>query len=148
MDLEINFYQCDDLISNSVAPLMMKVLNENKKALIIAADSIQMKEIDNSLWSYGKNKFIPHVVFSDKDFDLKRQPIVISDKEENFNEADYLVLTREVSEDFLKGFARVFYFYHSLDADKITDLFPKYKTIASKINSYKKSNSGWIKETK
>jgi DNA polymerase IIIc chi subunit len=151
MNIEISFYQCDETIAKSVAPLLLKVLDENKKALIVAEDQIQIKEIDASLWSYGKNKFIPHITIYDKefakDFDLKRQPIMISDKEENINEADYLVLTKEVSEGFLSKFSRVFYFYDPLNLDVAKKLAKKYKAKASKFESYKKENGKWIKDS-
>ena len=86
MSTEINFYQCDETLSRSIAPLLLKVLEEDKKALIFSSDQVRIKEIDDGLWVYGKNKFIPHITIFDKDFVLKRQPILISDKEENSNQ--------------------------------------------------------------
>lgn len=143
--IEVNFYQCDELIVKSVAPLLLKVLDENKKTLVIVDSLLQIKEMDDGLWSYGKNKFIPHVTVSDKDFDFKRQPIVISNKEENINDAEYLVFTREVSPDFLKKFSRSFYFYDVLNAAVTKGLAVKYKAVATKFDSYGKKDGKWIK---
>jgi DNA polymerase IIIc chi subunit len=141
MNIEISFYQCDETIAKSVAPLLLKVLDENKKALIVAEDQIQIKEIDASLWSYGKNKFIPHITIYDKDFSLERQPILISDKEENSNKADYLVFLDMPSEAFISKFSRVFYFFEESG-------LAQAKAVAKKIkptNSYKKSEGKWVK---
>jgi DNA polymerase IIIc chi subunit len=145
MVLEVNFYRCDETIVKSVAPLLLKVLDENKKTLVIVGSESQIKETDDSLWSYGKNKFIPHVTIFDKDFDFKRQPIVISNKEENINDAEYLVFTTEVSPSFLKNFSRSFYFYDLLNAELAKDLANKYKPIASKFESYGKVDGKWVK---
>ena len=111
MSQEINFYQVDETIIKALAPLLIKVLEEKKRAIIFCSNPNQIKEIDASLWSYGRNKFIPHVLNSDKDFDLKRQPIVITDCEKNENDANYLVFINDVSADFAKNFSRVFYFF-------------------------------------
>ena len=146
MASEINFYQCDETIVKSMAPLLLKVLEENKKAFIFTTNQARLKEIDDGLWSYGKNKFIPHVTISDKDFDLIRQPILISHKEENANKADYLVLTEDASDAFVAKFKRVFYFYNEANADDAKKLANKLQAIATQFNSYKKQEDGkWVK---
>ena len=124
---------------------MLKVIEEKKKALILAANQMQLKEIDDVLWSYGKNKFIPHITSADKGFDFKRQPIVISEKEENINDADYLVLTKEASQEFLSKFSRIFYFYDQLNVDEVKNVMQKYKKIVAKFESYKKQDGKWVK---
>lgn len=145
--MEINFYQCDESLVKSIAPLMLKILEENKKAFIFSSDSARTQEIDVGLWSYGKNKFIPHILISDKNFVLERQPILISDKEENSNKADYLVLMEEVSEDFISNFSRIFYFYDSLNLDAAKKTAKKYQKLATKFNSYKKEDLKWVKSS-
>lgn len=143
--MEINFYQCDESLTKSIAPLTLKILEEKKKALIFSKDASRLAEIDSGLWSYGKNKFIPHVTLDDKDFILERQPILLSNKEENSNKADYLILTEESSEAFLSNFSRVFYFFDALSLDAAKTAATKYKKIATKFNSYKKEDGKWVK---
>lgn len=135
MKSEINFYQVDETITKALAPLLIKVLEENKKALVFCANQAQIKEIDDSLWSYGRNKFIPHITVLDKDFILERQPIFITDKEENANKADYLVFLSEPSEVFVSKFKRVFHFFEGKSSAKIKP-----------TNSYKKVDGKWVKE--
>jgi DNA polymerase-3 subunit chi len=134
MKTEINFYQVDETITKSLAPLLIKVLEEKKKALVFCANQNQIKEIDDSLWSYGRNKFIPHITISDKNFVMERQPILITDKEENSNEADYLVFLSEPSEAFISKFPRVFHFFEGKSSTKIKP-----------TNSYKKVDGKWVK---
>ncbi len=145
MATEINFYQCDESLSRSIAPLLLKVLEEDKKAFIFSTNQIRIKEIDDGLWTYGKNKFIPHITIFDKDFVLERQPILISDKEQNANKADYLVLSEKASEDFVKSFSRVFYFFDMLEIDAAKAVAKKYQNFATKFNSYKKEDGKWVK---
>lgn len=141
---EINFYQIDDVVTKVIAPLLIKVVDEKKKALIFCADAKKFKEIDDSLWSYGKVKFIAHATLADKEvaeFGWKRQPVFLVDKEENVNEADYLVLTGEASQAFVAGFERVFYFYEAQDAAAAK----KFAKGFGKVNSYKKDDGKWVK---
>jgi DNA polymerase IIIc chi subunit len=141
MKVEINFYQVDETIIKSLAPLLLKVLEEKKKALIFSSNQTQIKEIDNSLWSYGRNRFIPHVTIFDTDFLMPRQPILISDRQENSNQADYLVFLDEPSQAFISDFSRVFYFFE--EHNIVTA-----KNLAQKLNpnnSYKKQDGKWVK---
>lgn len=142
---EINFYQIEDAITKALAPLLIKVTDEKKKALILCSDAKKFKEIDDSLWSYGKYKFIAHATLADKDveeFGWKRQPIFLVDKEENVNEADYLVLVNDASEAFVSSFARVFYFYEVQDFAMVKKFAKNFK----KINAYKKVDGKWVKD--
>ena len=143
---EVNFYQIDDVITKSLAPLLIKVTDEKKKALIYCADAAKFKEIDDSLWSYGKYKFIAHATLADKElaeFGWQRQPIFLTDREENINEADYLVLTSEASEGFVSRFARVFYFYEAQDIAAVKKFSKQFK----KVNAYKKVDAKWVKDS-
>jgi DNA polymerase IIIc chi subunit len=147
---EINFYQVEETIIKSLAPLLLKVLEEDKKALVFCSSQKLISEIDNSLWSYGRNKFIPHLTIFDEDFvkefskkiSFERQPILISNKEENSNQADYLVFLDEPTSSFISGFQRVFYFYEANN-------FVIAKALAQKLNpknSYKKVDGKWVKD--
>ncbi len=144
--MEINFYQSDEGTTKSIAPLILKILEENKKVLIFSRDPLRIKEVDDGLWSYGKNKFIPHITISDKNFVLERQPVLITDKEENSNQADYIILLEEVSQNFITGFSRAFYFFDSLTLEKAQKVAAKYRNTA-KINAYKKEDAKWVKSS-
>ena len=135
MKSEINFYQVDETVGKSIAPLLLKVLEEKKKALIFTKNENLIKEVDGALWVYGRNKFIPHVTIFDKEFDMKRQPILITNREENSNDADYLVFLDEPKESFISSFKRVFYFYEA----------GKLSTKLKPTNSYKKQEGKWVK---
>jgi DNA polymerase IIIc chi subunit len=121
------------------------VLDEKKTALIYCAAESQIKELDNSLWSYGKNKFIPHVTIFDNNFEFKNQPILISNQEENSNNANYLILVDEAQTGFVSSFSRVFYFYDSASQNIAKQLAKKYSSITNKTNSFKKEDGKWIK---
>lgn len=135
MSQEINFYQVDEAVGKSIAPLILKVLEEKKRAIIFTKNENLIKEIDSNLWSFGRNKFIPHITIFDREFDLKRQPVLITNREENSNQADYLIFLDEPSNSFTSNFKRIFYFFEA--GKNISKLKP--------TNSYKKQDGKWVK---
>ncbi len=140
MKTEITFYQIDESLVKALAPLLLKMIDEKKKVLIFCSDQSKIQEIDGALWGYGRNKFIPHTTIFDKEFSLRRQPILISNCEENSNEADYLIFLDEVSEAFLSSFSRVFYFFGSEKSSTALDLAKKLKP----KNFYEKRDGKWV----
>ncbi len=145
MKSELNFYQVDDKIMASLAPLLLKILEEKKKAIIFCEDPEKIKLMDNSLWSFGRNKFIPHVTIFDEDYDFKRQPILISNKQENTNEAEYLIFLDEVTKDFAGGFSRIFHFFSEDDSSKAKSMAKNLGEISKKTNAYKREDGKWVK---
>ncbi len=135
MNPEINFYQTDEAVSKSIAPLLIKVLGEEKRVLIFCKNKAQISEIDSALWNYGRYKFIPHATIFDGEFDPKRQPVLISDKEENLNSADFLLFIDQPSEAFISKFSRVFYFFE--EGKNLSKIKP--------TNFYKKIGGKWVK---
>jgi len=140
MTCEISFYQYDDLLVRSLAPIVIKSLEEKTKVLILCQDENQIREVDLTLWSYGRNKFIPHVKISDKGFDIQRQPVLITDNQENLNEAEYLIFLVAPKEEFIKQFKRAFYFYEACDGAFAKELS---KSLSPK-RSFKKEEGRWV----
>ncbi len=151
MTIEINFYQVSNIIENgiakSIAPLLLKILEDNKRALIYSKDTIMINALDNGLWSFGKNKFIPHVTIFDQEFEPKKQPIFITNQEENHNQADYLILLDAASAKFTSNFSRIFYFYDDSKTALAKKVAASYQEITDNFNFYKKDSSSqkWVK---
>ncbi len=150
MKTAINFYQIDsdEGFAKSVAPLLLKILEEKINALILVKNNRLLKELDDGLWSYGRNKFIPHVIVGEKDFNhipLQRQPILLSSAEKNDNGAKYLLLFEACDLDFLSKFEKVFYFHESQNLDTAKNFASSAKSKADKISFYRKVEGKWEK---
>jgi len=139
--MKINFYQIDDVLYKSIVPLLFKVLEENKKALIYCQNEQQLNEIDNSLWSFSKTKFLPHGTKNDK-IDSIKQPILLTNKLENDNKANYLIMFCEVEERFLQQFEKIFYFFGSGNIKDARKLWERYKNQSYFLNFYKRDSDG------
>lgn len=133
---EVNFYETgDEPIVKSIAPLLQKILEEGKKALIFCEDQKKLEELDKSIWSYGRTTFIAHITENDNDFNFDRQPIILTSKEENLNKADYLIFLIDVQKQFLKSFKRSFFFFEE------GENFSKFKP----DNYFRKEGGKWLK---
>ncbi|MFT6332730.1 MAG: DNA polymerase IIIc chi subunit [Lentimonas sp.] len=141
---EINFYQIDDIIYKSIAPILTKILQDDKKAFIFCQNEKQLEEIDNGLWNFSKTKFIPHCTKNDK-LNLEEQPILISNDQENLNRANYLIKLNEASEEFLVGFEKIFYFFGDGNLGEARKLWKSYKDKSYELNFYKKEGASWKK---
>lgn len=142
--LEANFYQVNDIDSNSLAPLLFKIIEQNKKVLIYCEDLAKIKELDNSLWSFGRNKFLPHITIFDKNFEFPRQPILLTNEQINSNQADYLILLNQAPLEFTKQFSRIFYFYCNNDNFLIDNIKNDLATNSFAIKSFKKDGAKWV----
>lgn len=140
--MEINFYQIDDVLYKAIAPLLLKIIEDNKKGLIHCQNEQQIDEIDSGLWSFSKTKFLPHGTKNDK-IDPKKQLIFITNKTENYNQANYLIMLCEIEEQFLEKFEKIFYFFGSGNVVDARKLWEKYKNQSYLLNFYKKDDDGW-----
>lgn len=136
MNCEINFYEVDESIAKALGPLLSKIIDEGKKALVFCENEEKMLEIDKVLWSFARSRFIPHITIKDQDFEMLRQPVLLTFKAVNDNQADYLVFLDEIEESFVKNFTRVFHFYEN--HPKTTKIKPH--------NHFQKINGKWIKK--
>jgi DNA polymerase IIIc chi subunit len=110
---QIIFYQSSDGIIKSMAPILLKIIDEKKRAFIYVKNKEKIEEIDILLWNYGRSKFIPHATILDENFIHEDQPILISNQEFNLNQADYLIFIDEPQIEFTKNFFKCFYFYEN-----------------------------------
>jgi DNA polymerase IIIc chi subunit len=142
-NMQINFYQTDGILHKSIAPILTKILEEEKRALIFCTNQELLKQLDDGLWSFSKTRFIPH---GTKDDEVKadKQPILLSQTQENLNNSSYLIMLDKADDDFIKKFDKVFYFFGSDNLKQSKDLWRYYKEKSAKLNFYKREQDKWI----
>ena len=88
---ETLFYHLERRSLDDVLPgLIEKTLERGWKALIRVESSERADAIDNLLWTYSEQTFLPHAQSGDGN--PKRQPVLITVEEDNPNEANVLFL--------------------------------------------------------
>lgn len=101
---EIRFYHLQKQSLDTALPLILeKAYEGGHRSLVRMSDAKEVERMNNILWNYKRNTFLPHG--SKKEGHALQQPIWLSDKHDNPNEANVLILTQGVEADDIGNFS-------------------------------------------
>jgi len=104
---EIWFYHLERSTLDQVLPgLLEKTLQRGWRALVRAGDSGTADDLDEMLWAYRPDSFLPHGR-ADADH-AQVQPVLISESGDNLNSAQTLFIVDESELGSTEGYARCF----------------------------------------
>ena len=104
---EIAFYHLSNVSLEKVLPvLLQKTLDADKRAVVIVGTEERVDALSSLLWTANPDSWLPHG--SAKDGRPEHQPIWITTRTENPNQATFLFLTDGASAGSLEGFERCF----------------------------------------
>lgn len=127
---EINFYHLTVTpLIKAIPKILEKIISNSQRGVILFNDAIQMNEMNSYLWSFSTINFIPHGSKNDPFPD--QQPIYLTDKLENPNNSQILILTDKWDENTLSGFEKYLYFFDSNIPDQIEFARSKWKNCQS-----------------
>ena len=127
---KISFYHLTKSnLEEALPKLSEKMLEAGKKVHMQCKDAEQMKILDRSLWSVGGRRFMPHSL--DTEDYVEQQPIILTQSEENLNNAEFLVVTNPVANDEIyQKYERIFVIFNGFSDDHLAasrHLWKKYK---------------------
>jgi len=100
---EIRFYHLQKQTLDQALPLIVeKAFNAGHKITIRLSTPQEVDRMNNILWSYKPNSFLPHG--SKKNNSSEKQPIWLTDKEENLNNSNVLILTQDLEEENIDAY--------------------------------------------
>ena len=103
---EIRFYHLERQNLDSVLPMLLtKAYEKGHRIIVRTPNEAESDRLNTHLWTYKENSFLPHG--SAKDGHAENQPIWITDKEENPNNADVLILTHGQDVEDKSAFALI-----------------------------------------
>ena len=86
---EIRFYHMEQSTLDQALPVIAsKAFQSGKPILIKGPDKKEVKRLDDLLWTFNPQSFLPHGIDN-----AKNQPILISVDDDNKNDARILILT-------------------------------------------------------
>jgi len=102
---EIGFYHLITTpLERALPRLLERALGEGHRILVLAGSPERVQHLDSLLWTYDDASFLPHG--SVRDQTAARQPIFITERDENPNRATMLVLLDGQSSARLGDYAR------------------------------------------
>lgn len=149
--MEVNFYHLTRTsIEKTLPRLLEKVLDAQQRALVLTESSTQTNLLNEILWTYSTNAFLPHGTILEGY--ANEQPIWLTEKLENLNSANILVqLSHDPITDF-NGLKKCLYLFDSNQPnvlEKARKTWSNYKNAGYFIRYFQQENDGtWIEQKK
>ena len=151
--VDISFYHLEQLnIEVALSRLLEKTLKSGKKAAVLTDTEEEMESLNDKLWSYEENSWLPHGTLLEKN--PGKQPVLLVNasrvisKTNILNGADFLFLTYGVTVDFIDSFERCFILFsgkNPLEINKAREQWRVYKKeVSFKLRYWQETiNGGW-----
>ncbi|HEV2562678.1 MAG TPA: DNA polymerase III subunit chi [Rhizomicrobium sp.] len=149
---ETLFYHLERRSLDDVLPgLIEKTLERGWRALIRAESAERAEAIDNLLWTYNDQTFLPHAQKGDGD--PRAQPVLITTEDDNSNEANVLFLVGGAPPpqwDAVSALTRIVLMFDGRDATALASARTSWKDAKAaghEVTYWKESASGkWEKQ--
>lgn len=146
---EVWFYHLERSGLEQVLPgLLDKTLARGWKALVRVTAAERAEALDQHLWTYRDESFLPHGLAIEPLAD--RQPVLITTGEDNPNDARVLFLLDGAQPGSLDGYERCIILFDGRDEDQLSLARGRWKSLKAKglSVSYWKENPdrGWEKQ--
>lgn len=100
---EIRFYHLQKQNLDQALPqILQKALQTKKNIVVRMADEKEVERMNGILWTFKPNTFLPHG--SHKNGYADKQPIWLTEKDENPNNGQILVLTQNTTSENLASY--------------------------------------------
>lgn len=145
---EIRFYHLERQSLDQVLPaLLSKAVEGGHKILVKTADEQEAERLNNHLWSFRPDSFLPHG--TEKDGFKEDQPIFLSAQDDNPNGADVLILTQGTASDTLDQFSLCCEMLDGRDEQAVKEARERWKTYKEKgfaVTYWQQGEKGWEKK--
>ncbi|TGX56314.1 DNA polymerase III subunit chi [Sphingomonas gei] len=144
--MQVDFYHLTQVpLERALPQIAEKVLATGGRLVIVAGEAAQRVKLDQLLWSYAPESFLPHGHSGGEDD--SRQPVLIAETPDAANGARHIALVDGVWREEALGFDRAFHFF---DEERIGEARLAWKGLADregvKRNYWKQNDAGrWEK---
>ena len=145
---EIGFYH---LLSTPLERALPRLLERARagsyRIVVRAASSERVEHLNSVLWSYDEASFLPHG--SARDGNPATQPIWLTDRVENPNEAAMLVLVDGVEADDLAAFSRIADLFDGTNEEAVEAARQRWRRAMADghtLTYWQQTPSGWEKK--
>ena len=108
----VDFYHLTASPLERVLPAICEKVLASGERLLVVAEEGQLARLDEQLWAYGRDSFLPHGRERPES-----QPVLLSAAAEPLNGATHVALADGVWREEALAFARAFYFFDASALD-------------------------------
>jgi len=136
-------------VDQALPELLDRALGRGQRVVVQAASPEEVEAINERLWTYAEDGFLPHG--SKRDGDSEEQPIYLTDEADNPNGATVRVLLSGVEASSFAGAAyeRVFLMFDGRDEEAVARArreWTKVKAAGEAMSYWKEGDDGgWVK---
>lgn len=148
--MDISFYQVGGktpaAVDGVLPVLLEKVLSKGHKIAICCASEERMERLDDVLWDYAPESFLPHGTVDEPN--AENQPILLSTNTDSLNEADVLVLVGGVMPEDVTPYKRILDMFDSSDAQTqaARKRWKEWKSQDASLSYFAYENDKWVKK--
>ena len=114
--MQVDFYQLGEIPAGQViASIAEKLLAQDGRLLVVAADEGSLVRLDRQLWDQGAASFLPHGIAGGADD--ARQPILLSTSTDAPNLARNLLIADGKWREAALAYDRAFYLFDGVTLD-------------------------------
>lgn len=129
---DIRFYHMEQTTLDRALPMILtKAYGSGQKILIRVPDKKEANRLNDLLWTFKDDSFLPHGLASDDR--ASQHPILITTEQDNVNDAGILILTHGCTHDDVGSFNMVCEMLDGRVQSQIADARTRWK-------SYKEAN--------
>jgi DNA polymerase-3 subunit chi len=145
---EVWFYHLERTgLDQALPELLEKTLQRGWKALVRTPSTERVERLDEWLWSYRDDSFLPHAPASEAGG--ARQPILLTTGQDNPNAADVLFLVDGADPGELAGYARCVVLFDGGDEAQLAIARAQWSAVKAKGQSasyWRQNGRGWEKQ--
>ena len=126
--MQVDFYHLSSTpLERALPRIAERILAGGERLLIVASDPEVRTRLDQLLWSYAPESFLPHGLAGSED--EARQPVLIGETAHAANGAQHIALADGLWRDEALAFTRAFHFFTE---DRIGEARRAWKNLAGK----------------
>jgi DNA polymerase-3 subunit chi len=145
---EVGFYHLQTTpLERALPKLLERSLSGGFRVLVVAGSAERVAHLDALLWTYDEASFLPHG--SRRDGQPERQPILLSETEDNANGADLLVLTDGAASTRLADYRRCLDVFDGGDEAAVAAARERWqaaKAAGHALTYWQQTETGWTKK--
>ena len=125
---EVLFYHLQNAPLERVLPdLLERSLQRGWKAIVRAGSKERLEALNNTLWTYRDESFLPHGTAEDGPPEL--EPVFLTTEDDNPNAANVLFLVDGVEPGEVAGYERCVLMFDGRDAEAVATARTHWKTL-------------------
>ncbi|MGE0659715.1 MAG: DNA polymerase III subunit chi [Reyranellaceae bacterium] len=146
---EVSFYHLTrSTLEQTLPRLLEKALQGGARCVVLAGSPERVEALNAHLWTYDAASFLPHGTA--RDGNAERQPIWLTDQDENPNAASMLFLTDGAQSARMADYARCFELFDGRDETAVEaarQRWKQYREAGHAVSYWQQGDrGGWEKK--